>query len=334
MNAPLDPSSQPASVPYPPCRPMTFGQALDRVFRILKAQWKTFFAIGSVPSAIYAGFFAVLALAVVVILQPWRHPDPARFTAQFVLFAGIMLLGEVGTLVAYALFQPAASYAALQADAGVEVTFRDAYSRAWSRFGRYLWLLILKSLIVAGPIMVFAAVIGGGMVLATLHGNGQSDPNVMFAVVPLMILLYTFSGIYMVAALIWLAFSYPACIDENLTAAASIRRSVKLTKGARVRILLLAAVIYAISYAAFLVIECVLGLVGAVAFVAGIALHLAMNPWGYIGAGIGGVCLLILLFFWMAVSTSAYATAFAVLYRNQRLCTEGTAPIGGQAVFQ
>ena len=43
----------------------------------------------------------------------------------------------------YALYMPAACFAAIQADRGVVVSFRQAYGVARSRFGRYLWLMIL-----------------------------------------------------------------------------------------------------------------------------------------------------------------------------------------------
>lgn len=338
MNAPGDPGSHAVPVSFPPYVPMTFGQALDRVVKLVKAHMKVFFAIASLPSAVYAGCLAVIVAWLLMIVQPWHKIDPARLTPhlglEWVLFFALVLVAELAMLFTYALCQPAASYAALQADAGVTVTFREAYAKAWQKLGRYLWLLFLKSLVVSGPILIFAIFIVVGTVTMAFRSNGHADPSAAFAMFPLLILLYTFAGIYTVFALIWLAFSYPACIAENLTAAASIERSVRLTKGARLRIFLLAAVIYAILYAASLVLECILGLVGGVIAIAGFALHLAMNPWGYIGIGIAAIFLFILIFFSVAISTAGYSTAFAVLYRNQRHCTEGNAPAGTLAPSQ
>lgn len=315
---------------------MTFGQALDRVFKLMKAHIKVFVAIASIPAAVYAAFFAVLTVGLLVVIQPWHKFDSGRSTPhlalELTLFIGLMLIAQFAVLFAYALYEPAASFAALQFDAGVTVTFREAYRRAWADFGRYLWLLILKGLIVSGPIFLLFLAIGCGMALVALHGNGHPDPNIMFLMVPLIVLFYAFAAVYLVLALIWLAFSYPACIAENLTAAQSIARSVRLTKGVRLRIFLLALVIYAISYAAGLVIECVLGLVGGVAFVLGIALHLAVNPWGFIGIGLAAILLFVVCFFYVAISWAGYTAAFAVLYRNQRLCLE-SAPSAGRPTF-
>jgi hypothetical protein len=314
--------------------PITFGQALDRVFKLLKAHMRVFLAIASIPSAINACLFAVLIAGFLVVLQPWNHPDPTMHLAGVASLAVLMIIAEFGFLAVYAVYQPAASYVALHAEAGLEVKSRDAFAHAWSKFGRYLWLLILRTIIVAGPIMLFAAFLGGGIALASIRSNGHVDPNAMFAIFPLFFLIYAFASVYMAFALIWTAFSYPACIDEDLTAAAAISRSVRLTKGARVRIFLLAAVIYAISYAAFLIIECILGVVGGIVVLAGSAMNVAVNPWGYIAGGLALVCLLILMSSWMAISTSAYSTAFAVLYRNQRVLKERVALGGAVAPSQ
>jgi len=62
---------------------------------------------------------------------------------------------------------PAASFAAMQADRGVVVSFRQAYRVAWSRFGRSLWLMILMVLCIMIPIMVVGALLAGGMVWVT-----------------------------------------------------------------------------------------------------------------------------------------------------------------------
>ena len=323
MNAPGDPSFQATQPTFMTYAPMTFGQALDRVFRLLKAHWKLFLAIATVPAATYAIFFGCFFAFVLVAVQPWSQPNPAKLIAHIGLLMTLMAIGELATLAAYALYQPAASYAALQADAGVSVSFRDAYARAWSRFGRYLWLLILKCLILMAPILVFAAIVGGTLLVSQ---HGRVDPNAAFLLFPMIMVLYALSAAYMIVAMIWMAFSYPVSIAEDLTAAASISRSVKLTKGARVKIFLLALVIYAICYAASLAIECVLVVVIGVIVLAGIALHLAMNPWGFVGIGIGAICFFVLFFFWTACFSAAYSSTFAVLYRNQRLCEQRTGP--------
>jgi len=305
---------------------MTFGQALDRVFRLLRAKLRLFVAISTIPAAAMAIFFVPVFVFVIVVVHPWSQPDPAKFAMPSAPFVLAMSIAEIVMLVTYALYEPAISYAALQADAGVKVSFRDAYRRAWSKFGRYLWLMILKWLIMAAPILLLALVIGTGAVLISIHSGGHADPSVVFLLAPLILVLYAVIGAYMIVALIWLAFSYPACIQEDLTAAASISRSIGLTKGARVRILLLGAVLYAISYAAFLVFECVFAFVGGLVAVAGLALHLQMNPWGFVGIGAAGIVLLTAMALWSTCSMAAYSTAFALVYRHHRLWREGVLP--------
>jgi hypothetical protein len=313
------------SAPAPVYR-MTFGQALDRVFRLVKTHLRVFLSIAVIPTAAFAVVFVPILAAFVFTAKPWRRPVPATLPAHLLFLVPAIFLAEIVILVVYALFQAAASYAALQADAGVAVSLKDAYGVAYQKFGRYLWLMILRAIIASAPFFLLAIIVFAGAFSAAARGSSHADPGVAFMLVPLLMLFYAGTGIYIVLVLIWLAFSYPASVEEDLTAAESIARSVRLTRGARGRIFLLGAVIYAITYAATLVMQCVLVVVGGVVFLAGAALHLAMNPWGFIGGGVAVLCLIAVFLLLSACSMSAYATAWAVLYRNQRLFLEGIAP--------
>jgi hypothetical protein len=327
MLVPGDPAlpSAPPSAPQP-INPMTFGQALDRVFRIMKANLRLFLSIGTIPAASMAVIVGLMFAALFSVVNPWHRLDPQTLPPHLGLFFFVVLIGEVWILLVYALYEPATSYAALQADAGITISTGEAYRVAWEKAGRYLWLMILRSLIVSGPILVFVMIIFCGVALTAFPAKSHMDSGAAILFFPFFMLLYAGAAIYMVLAMIWMAFSYPACVQENLTATEAIARSVRLTRGARGRIFLLGAVIYAITYAIFLVVECVFGVVGALAMFVGMALHLHMVPWGLVGIGIAATCLLIAIFFGAACSVAAYSTASAVLYRNQRLCREGILP--------
>jgi hypothetical protein len=310
--------------------PLTFGQAFDRVFRLMRANLRLFLKIAAIPSGATAALAVIMFALMFSIVNPLHPPHPEELrhlVAHLVpLIAGVVV-ADVCLMLLYAIYEPAASYAALQADAGVEVTFGEAYGRVWYKAGRYLWLLILRALVVSAPIFVLAAIAGIGIAGFFAAGKGHVDPGMAIMFIPLIPLAYLGIMVYAVFALIWTAFCYPACVMENLTAASSISRSFRLTSGAKGRIFLLAIVIYAIIYAGFLVLELVLAFIGSLALIVGLVLHLPMNPWGWIGIGVGGVVLLVAIFFMSALSVAAYSTAFAVLYRDQRRCIEGVAPV-------
>jgi hypothetical protein len=114
-------------------------------------------------------------------------------------------------------------------------------------------------------------------------------------------------------------------VAEDVSAWQGIRRSNQLTHGAKGRIFLLALLIYAIAYAAFLVAEMIIFFLGAMVALAGMLLHLTMAPWGYIGIGVGAVIFLCAYLLWYACVWAAYTTLFAVVYQDQRLRLEGAA---------
>jgi len=306
--------------------PMTFGQALDRVFKLVKANLRLLLSIASVPAVVNSVLVVMMVAAMFSVVNPLHPSHPPHVGALLPLFLA-MAVAELLVMLVYALYEPAASYAALQADAGVRVTCGQAYQLAWRKAGRYLWLMILRFLVVSGPVIVLAAIVGIAAAVVLGTSKGHADPSIVFALIPLVIAFELGFAIYAVFALIWMAFCYPACVQENLTAAASIGRSFRLTRGARGRIFLLALVIYAIVYAASLVLECILAALAGLAMIVGMVLRLAMNPWGYIGIGLGVLVLMCAMFFVAACSMAGYSAAFAVLYRDQRRSKDGVAPL-------
>lgn len=149
---------------------MTFGQILDRVFHLLRANWRLFVAIGLVPGAGIIAYFGIIFAALFPVLKPVILHQTPNFSAMSILWlAGSYIVGITLMIVVVALYEPAAAYAALEANTGTKVTFGKAWAVSWSRAGRYIWLSILRLLIVALPILVVAALIAGTVVLAMAH---------------------------------------------------------------------------------------------------------------------------------------------------------------------
>src|ERR1035438_9681596 len=97
---------------------MTFGQILDRIFRLMRFHWKPFTAIGMLPMlvlfAFYTVFFGALFLAG-VFAHPPAQPNTA--TMLWTVFPlGLLFLPVL--LLMYGLYYGASSYATLRADHG------------------------------------------------------------------------------------------------------------------------------------------------------------------------------------------------------------------------
>jgi hypothetical protein len=321
---PILPSpAAPGDSPVGPVVPMTFGQILDRIFRLMRSHRKSFVGIGLLPIgamfAIYAVLFGALYLAG-VFPHPPAHLNPTVIVGT--IFPVILLFIPLMFLV-YGLYYGASTFAAVRADHGFSVTAGEAFRHAWSKAGRYAWLMLLRALIVAIPIAACAFAIGAGAFLLGLVPRGNPNTAALFFLIPLAVLLYFGSIVYAIIVSLRLSLAYPACVCEDLTASQAIKRSGVLTKGAKGRIFLALLVIYAIGYAIFIVLYIVGMIVGGIAAVAGAGHLQSAPPWVYILLGLLVACAIVIMLLWTVLLMAAYSTAFAVFYRDQCLRTDG-----------
>jgi hypothetical protein len=306
------------------------GQILDRIFQLLRGHLRLFVEIGSVPAAALCALYALLAtvlFAAGAFVQPPHALDEHKVI--WMVFPS-MLVGIALFLLIYAVFEAAATHAALQVNQGAAVTSGAAYRVAWRNAGRFLWLMILRSLVIMLPTAACFAIIGGVSAVFISHGAASdSHAGALFLLVPLIILLYLGSMVYAVLMGLRLALAPSACVVEGRTAYAALQRSFELTRKAMGRIFLVLVVVYAAGYLAFLLFEAVCALVVGIGAVATMAMHIQFAPpWSYAGIALAVLLGVAMMFFWIAAIAASYVIAFAVLYHDQRLRMEGVAPGG------
>jgi hypothetical protein len=311
---------------FPGFAPQTIGQILDRIFALFRTNFLLFLKIACAPAAAMFLLYGLIGLALFasgVLVVPPRPLDPLKFMA----LVPVGLVVGVAFMAVYAIFEAAASHAALQANAGIRVTFRAAYAVAWKNAGRFVWLMILRYLWVGLPILVCYAIVAG-VALALTAGAGKAHPGVYFAVFPLMLLAYGGAMVYAIFMSIRLSLAPPACLAEQLPATAALKRSLHLTRHAKGRIFVVMLVVYAAGYAAFLVFEAFCFAVIAAALFLGTVMHLHLNePLTAIAIAAAVVFVFGAMFLWMAAIAACYAIGFAVLYHDQRLRIEGVPPL-------
>ena len=298
-------------------RPMKMGQIFDRVFQLMRTNFRLFVGIATLPAA---GFILTIAVMIIPIMaQLPRQPDPEKMF-YFMIPAGLITL--VINLAAFAIYLPAACYAAMQADAGIKVSLREAYRKGWERAGHYMGLLVVSYLIAFLPVLVVELVFGAG-IWATL--GGKSTPATWtFVLIPIGMLLILGAFVYGIIVAMRISLALPASIAEGLTVRAALKRSGQLTRGAKGRIFGVLLVIYAASYAAFFALEIACMIVIVVGILAGSAMHLQVSPpWSIVGIVVLAVFGSGVMFLWMAMMYAAYSAAFAVLYHDQRLRQDG-----------
>ncbi len=316
----------PLAFPPRPGYPMTFGEIFDRLLKLMRAHFRLLVGIATAPAA---AIFLLYALAIGAVLLAGglghgaKTPDPKAMV--WVVFP-LMLLGWLPLVVIMALCEAASSYAATRADLGCIATVREAYGAAWERAGRYVWLMILRWLSVALPMVVGGVVVAIALLMVQ-RGSASDNPVAAFFLFPLIAVVYISGlgwGIFM---LLRLSLAYPACVCEDLTAMAALDRSAQLTRGAKGRIFLVALIVYALTYLLeillFVVLAALFG-VGALIF---LALHVdAASPLGVTGIGFMALLALVGMFFLFAVVSATYSAAFALAYHDQKLRIDGPPP--------
>jgi hypothetical protein len=312
---------------------MTFGQVFDRTFRLMRDNLRLLLGVAAVPCiAIFLVIGAIFGFMFVelgpqIANQDAKPPAIDPYTFTIFICAVYLILPLI-----YALYMPAASYAATQANLGVAPTFREAYSVAWRRFWRSLWLMILSILFTLVPVVACALIIG--LVILLLHlALGEGSGGTMdLALIPPGMLLFIAAQVCSILIMLRISLAYPACVVEELPAWSSLKRSMQLTKGAKGRIFLMLLVVYALGYALSLACMAISFAVGSlVAFVA-ILSHVAEGSTAFyvlIGLAVLGYVLVVIVT--CLFTYAAFTTALAVLYYDQRLRKDGQLPAPSQA---
>lgn len=328
MNAPMLPV-----VPGSSAGPMTVGRILDRIFAILRSNLGTFIRLGAVPVAVllvaYGAAFALLRVKG-LFPRPHQAPDSAQILA--VIFPAI-LVALVPMMVAFAVFQAAACHASIQANRGRRIGFRQAYGEALRDAGRYVWLMVLQAICVMLPVLVTLAAAIGGVWMRAVAASGPPRPGTWFFVAPLIMLAYLLTLAYAVWMTLRLGLAFPACVEEKISAVEALKRSGYLTRQAKGRMFVVLLVVYAISYAAFLVVEfAALAVIAIVALIgAGMHLHVPF-ALGVAGVGILAMVFGVLVLLWMALIWAGYAISLSVLYEDQvaRMDPSPAGPVAGE----
>lgn len=321
MSSPIVPTA-PGAIPGP----MTVGRILDRIAAILRGNIRLFLELSAVPAAAMLATYGVLfgVLRLEGIFPPPAHvPQPANMVWTLSV---AMLLAMVPMMLAYAVFQAAACHASIQANRGRKVTFREAYAVVWRYAGRYMGLMVLQALCIVVPMLLLALAAASAVAAPALAGRGTLSPGAWFLMIPLIMLAYLVGFAYAVWMSLRLGLAFPACVEENLTAVEALKRSGVLTRKAKGRMFLVLLVVYAISYAAFLVVEMVVMAVVAVLALVASGMHLHV-PYALGMAGFAAAAVGIFAFFcvWMALIWAGYAISLSVLYEDQVFRIDGPA---------
>jgi hypothetical protein len=319
---------------------MTIGQILDRVFRLIGANLRMYLGMALVPAGASLGMMTILGGLALLILLPRLHgmahlhgmPHPADFLSLLVLLPLAFLL-YCGVFVVFALYGTAAAHAVVKTHRGEPASAAEAWAIARKGAGRYIWLMFLLALILAGPVYVVMGIFGSIFAVFALSiAHNHAAAQMAFATfIPLAMLFNVLNlggQVYMVLMFLRYGLAIPACVMESLPAVESLKRSVTLTRGGRGRFFVAMLTIYAASIGVVLACELVLFFVAGIAVLAGTLMHLTLHSPALLFF-FAPAALLVVMALMLAVFSLpyvGYTTVVGVVYCDQCWRLENTAP--------
>jgi hypothetical protein len=309
------------AVQFPAYGPLTIGQILERVYRLLRANWKLMLGISMVPGAsAFISFGPVLASVgymAFAVIQEGDHVPPEHLMKMNMAALAVMMVVQ---LLVFSIYLAATSYAVVQTDCGVRVTMREAYTVAWKRAGHYVLLTLALYGICFLPMLILEIPMFASMATLGAMKPGTPQPVLMQVLLPV-----EFLGMFaaMVAGLLValrLSSAFPASVFEALNVRAAIKRSWRLTRGAMGKIFLVMLVIYGVTYVAMMVVMMVAISAGAIVYMlfSGSMAHPSPHTL-WILATCGGLTYLTLIASFITFSWAGYSTALGVLYNEERM---------------
>jgi hypothetical protein len=260
--------------------------------------------------------------------------DPVAM--MHILFPAMMLAGitiMIPMMAVMAFYLTAAFHAANRIDSGIATTVGESCSVAWQRMGRSFVLLIWVYFRAFGLALVILFAGSGSFILLVPGAPKQSPSPALFAIFPLLWLLYMAAYVYGFIVAMRLSLAFPAWLEEGLTPSEAIRRSSYLTYGSKGRIFLLLLVVELIGMACFMVFYILGILVFAIGALGISALHLhPTGPWAIVVAGVGGVLILCFYYVAMTLIYGSLVVTLSVAYHDQRRRMDASLPPQAPAV--
>jgi hypothetical protein len=269
-----------------------------------------------VALALAAVFFLLIAL-----IGSSGPASAARVVVGIVaLVFGALLLVAVPALIAVtALGSAAINLAAAHPWQDEKITIREAYLIAWQRGWSYIGLYLLEALIIwVAPIVVWIVLLivsAGVAALAQSAGMGTAPAGALFALGAIAVVI-ALAG-YCIWMLLRLSLAFPACVVEQISANAALKRSISLSSGAKGRIFLL--------YMLGTVLNYLLSMAITIPAIIVIALMPGINNPQY--AQTAGAVMIIIIygsaFAIQALTKPVYGIALMLFYYDRRIRHEG-----------
>jgi hypothetical protein len=298
-----------------PLRPFTLGEILDRTAQLYRRHFLLFAGVAAAPTGVLVAVFAACGVLLGTVSVAARSTMSADAITGLIVI-GVLLVGLPVGLGATVVSHAALTHTAVHTHMGRPQTMREAFKSVWPRFWRYLGLLILQ-VVLAGliPGAAAAAIVSILAYFGFRAGNGTVT-DVGTGVLAILVVMAAF--VYIVWRALGYSMAMAVCVVEDKLAMESLSRSVKLSRGTRGRIFVMALLVWAISivlsFVTYIPMVIVLAVVTAVGHGA---------AYAAITTVVAEILQALLNFALQMLVTPVYMTALVLFYFDQRIRTEG-----------
>jgi hypothetical protein len=228
-------------------RPLSLAELLDRAFTLYRRHFWIFVGIMAPPSLAMLIFQAASQFLQAMAARTPNQPRPEFMIAAAVGLVTGAILALLVYWIAYALALGATTLAVSEVYSGRTPSIAGAYSATRGKLGRLTWLTFLIGIRFFG--VAFAVVVGGALSAMAMAFISPIFSGVVFVLTVALAMVACFW------MLVRYAVSVPAAVLEENTASESITRSIYLTRGSLLRVIVLFVFTMIVTYAAFAIFQ-------------------------------------------------------------------------------
>jgi hypothetical protein len=232
-------------------RPMSTSQVLDKTFSMYRHGFLLFVGIAMLPQVcLLFGRMGLLLIGLGPSTNPSVRPTEAIAAAAASLMGAMLVL--ILAFVSYAVASAASVYAVSCTHLGYTITIKEAYRQIKPYILNTMGVVLLLGV----GTFVIIAVLALVLVLVGV-GFGIAGQGLMGSVVG--IIVFMVGGLGLIVAALYasarVALSIPACVLERLGPVDAIRRSLTLTQGSALRLVLVIFLTAAVYYGLAMVLS-------------------------------------------------------------------------------
>jgi hypothetical protein len=295
-------------------RPLKLGEILDRTAQLYRRNFLTFAGTAAAPTAITVVVIAGAGAAGAGLGRQVSPTNPLGLPVLLLIL--LLLIGIPLILGAAVVSQAALTRAAVGAHMGQPLKILAALKSVWPHFWRYLGVLILQGIVVAG---IPCVIVVGLIALISGLGVFTSGSTVLVALIGFFtFVLFAAAVVYVVLSALRISMSLAVCVVEDKPAWGSVKRASSLSKGARGRIFVMFLLVWALSVA--------LSMIGYIptALIVGIAAAAGQGGrYAAIAVVVGEIVNILINFAMQTLIMPVYVTALVLFYYDQRVRMEG-----------